>query len=77
MLRSPALAPRAGVQAAPAPASVVAARLASPAVLRGSFEQEKRLAGFRNPLLSKGDFLMAKDRGVVWATRAPSPPRWC
>jgi hypothetical protein len=54
-----------------APASAVAGRLANPAVLRGSFEQEKRLKGFRNPLLSKGDFLMAKERGVVWSTRTP------
>jgi outer membrane lipoprotein-sorting protein len=59
-------------QAAPAaPAAGVASRLANPAVLRGAFEQEKRLKGFRNPLLSKGDFLMAKDRGVVWSTRTP------
>lgn len=60
------------VQAAsPAPAASVASHLANPAVLRGAFEQEKRLKGFRNPLLSKGDFLMAKERGVVWSTRTP------
>ena len=52
-------------------ATGVAARLANPPVLRGQFEQEKRLNGFRNALLSKGDFLMARERGVVWSTRSP------
>lgn len=56
---------------AAAPASAIAGRLASPPVLRGQFEQEKQLRGFRNPLLSRGDFVLAKDRGLLWTTRSP------
>ena len=47
------------------------ARLAKPAVLRGRFEQEKQLQGFRNPLKSSGDFLLLRDRGIAWNTRLP------
>lgn len=53
------------------PASGVRARLVQAPVLRGAFEQEKRLKGFRNPLRSQGDFLLARDRGIVWNTRKP------
>ena len=53
------------------PGAGVRARLGNVPVLRGQFEQEKRLQGFKNPLLSKGDFLLARDRGVVWNTRSP------
>ncbi|RZA14633.1 MAG: outer membrane lipoprotein carrier protein LolA [Lysobacteraceae bacterium] len=49
----------------------VRARLAKPAVLRGQFEQEKQLHGFRNPLRSSGDFLLLRARGVAWNTRTP------
>jgi outer membrane lipoprotein-sorting protein len=53
------------------PGAGVHARLANAPVLRGEFEQEKHLQGFKKPLLSKGDFLLARDRGVVWNTRSP------
>lgn len=46
-------------------------RLADAPVLKGTFEQRKSVKGFRNPLVSRGDFLVARDRGVVWATREP------
>lgn len=46
-------------------------RLADAPVLRGRFEQRKTLKGFKNPLVSRGDFLVAKERGVVWHTREP------
>lgn len=49
----------------------VRARLAQPAVLRGQFEQSKQLEGFRQPLVSRGDFLLVRDRGVAWDTREP------
>lgn len=49
----------------------VRARLARPAVLRGEFQQEKQLHGFRNPLKSSGDFLLLRERGIAWNTRAP------
>jgi outer membrane lipoprotein-sorting protein len=64
----------AGVQAKlaiDAAAAQVQARLAPVTVLRGRFEQEKHVTGFRNALRSSGDFLIARGRGVVWATRAP------
>lgn len=49
----------------------VRARLAQPAVLRGRFEQSKQLKGFDQPLVSRGDFLLVRDRGVAWDTREP------
>jgi hypothetical protein len=49
----------------------VRARLAQPAVLRGQFEQSKQLEGFRQPLVSRGDFLLVRERGVAWDTREP------
>jgi len=51
----------------------VAARLADAPVIRGQFEQTRRLAGFSNPLVSRGDFVLARGRGVVWNTREPFP----
>lgn len=49
----------------------VRALLAQPEVLRGRFEQRKQLQGFRNPLVSRGDFLLLRDRGVAWDTTEP------
>lgn len=49
----------------------VRARLAQPAVLRGQFEQRKQLKGFRNPLVSRGNFLLVRERGVAWDTTEP------
>lgn len=49
----------------------VRSRLAQPAVLRGGFEQRKQLQGFRNPLVSRGNFLLLRDRGVAWDTVEP------
>jgi len=68
----------AGEAAAPAPAtdvdalaSRIRAQLDQPAVLRGRFEQTKQVAGFSRPLRSSGDFLVARDHGVLWRTREP------
>ncbi len=47
------------------------ARLKTPPVLRGEFEQAKTLRGFKNKLLSRGEFLLARDQGVWWHTRQP------
>jgi hypothetical protein len=62
-------------RAAAADASPLAAqvrrRLVEAPVLRGEFEQRRTLKGFRNPLLSRGDYLVARARGVVWRTREP------
>ncbi|MFZ5525812.1 MAG: outer membrane lipoprotein carrier protein LolA [Pseudomonadota bacterium] len=46
-------------------------RLTSPPVLRGDFEQTKTIKGFKRPLVSRGTFVMARGRGVHWATREP------
>jgi len=48
-------------------------RLTHEAVVRGSFEQRKTVKGFRNPLLSSGNFVVARQRGVLWRTLAPFP----
>lgn len=57
--------------AAAAEGDGVRERLAQPPVLRGQFEQSKQLQGFRQPLVSRGDFLLVRDRGVAWDTREP------
>ncbi|WP_244788879.1 outer membrane lipoprotein carrier protein LolA [Cupriavidus pauculus] len=54
-------------------AAAVAARLTDAPVIRGQFEQTRRLAGFSQPLVSRGDFVVARGRGVVWTTREPVP----
>lgn len=46
-------------------------RLQTAPVLRGRFEQQKRIQGFKNPLVSRGDFLVARERGILWHTRTP------
>lgn len=53
--------------------TMVQQRVAKVAVLRGEFAQEKRVAGFKNPLRSQGRFVLARDRGVVWTTLKPFP----
>lgn len=46
-------------------------RLESAPVLQGEFEQSKSLKGFKNPLVSKGEFLLARSQGIVWDTKQP------
>jgi len=53
--------------------SLIQQRVAQVEVLRGGFEQEKRIAGFKNPLRSQGSFLVARGKGVVWTTLKPFP----
>lgn len=55
----------------PAIAAQVRQRLADAPVVRGEFEQRKTIPSFRNPLVSRGSFLVARDRGVIWQTREP------
>ncbi len=49
----------------------VRARLADAPLLRGAFEQQKTVKGFKKPLVSRGDFLVVRDQGVLWNTRTP------
>jgi hypothetical protein len=46
-------------------------RLTSEPVVRGGFEQRKTVKGFRNPLVSSGEFLVSRERGVLWRTLQP------
>lgn len=46
-------------------------RLSDAPVQRGEFEQKKTVKGFKHPLVSRGDYLFARERGVVWRTREP------
>ena len=46
-------------------------RLKIAPVLKGEFEQTKTLKGFKNPLVSKGEFLVARGQGVWWHTQQP------
>lgn len=46
-------------------------RLKIAPVLKGEFEQVKTLKGFRNPLVSRGEFLVARGQGVWWHTQQP------
>lgn len=46
-------------------------RLSDAPVQRGEFEQKKSVKGFKHPLVSRGDYLFARERGVVWRTREP------
>ncbi|MGE5866657.1 MAG: outer membrane lipoprotein carrier protein LolA [Rhizobacter sp.] len=64
-------AAKAPAGAAPSLLEQVRRRLADAPVLKGSFEQRKTVKGFRQPLVSRGDFLVARDRGVLWHTREP------
>jgi Outer membrane lipoprotein carrier protein LolA len=50
----------------------VQARLANqPPALRGEFEQQRTLRGAKRALVSRGEFLILRDRGVLWRTREP------
>jgi len=46
-------------------------RLDTAAVLRGEFEQSKTLKGFKKPLVSRGNFVIARAKGVQWLTAQP------
>ncbi len=46
-------------------------RLTSEPVVRGAFEQRKTVKGFRNPLVSSGEFIVSRQRGVLWRTQEP------
>lgn len=52
-------------------ASQVKVRLDTGAVVHGKFEQKKQVKGFKRPLISTGDFVVAKGHGVRWHTASP------
>ena len=65
------LATPAAVAAESALLREVRARLTDEPVVRGAFEQRKTVKGFRNPLVSSGEFVVAQQRGVLWRTLEP------
>jgi len=40
-------------------------------VVRGEFDQQKAVKGFKQPLNSSGDFIVARGKGIVWHVRRP------
>lgn len=50
-------------------------RLVDAPVLRGRFEQRKSVQGFRHPLLSRGEFVLDRQRGMLWHTQEPFESR--
>ena len=52
------------------PAAVRQRLLLAP-VLQGQFEQTKTIKGFRNALVSHGEFMVARGQGVWWHTQQP------
>jgi len=70
---APATAAPALAASVPAPdaARLLHDRLKISPVLKGEFEQVKTLKGFRNPLVSRGEFEVARGQGVWWHTRQP------
>lgn len=58
-------------QAAPDLAQSVRERLQQPEWLRGDFTQAKKVPGFAKPLVSTGNFVAARGRGVLWRTLKP------
>jgi hypothetical protein len=61
----------AAAAAAPDLAQQVRERLQQPEWLRGEFMQTKKVPGFAKPLVSRGDFVLARGRGVLWRTTQP------
>ncbi len=51
--------------------AAISQRIASVEVLRGRFDQEKQVAGFRKPLRSSGQFVLKRGQGVIWETTQP------
>lgn len=46
-------------------------QLREPSVVRGQFTQEKHLRALPQPLVSRGDFVLARDRGLLWLLQQP------
>lgn len=59
--------------AADAAVDAITQSVARPDVLRGQFTQDKQVSGFKNPLRSQGQFVVARQHGVIWTTQRPFP----
>lgn len=49
----------------------LSAQLAQPTVIHGAFIQEKHLRALPQPLTSKGQFVLAKEYGLLWLLDTP------
>lgn len=49
----------------------VHAQLRTDAVVKGRFEQLKTVQGFKQPLRSSGEFVVAQSKGIVWQVQQP------
>lgn len=49
----------------------LAEQLSGPAVVRGDFIQEKHLRALPQPLTSRGQFVLARDHGLLWLLQQP------
>lgn len=56
--------------------TATSATLRDAAVIRGGFVQQRRLAGLPRPLVSTGDFVFARDEGILWRTQTPFASRF-
>ena len=56
---------------AQAPDAALLQRLQQPTVLRGVFVQARQIAGFKRPVESRGMFVVARGRGLLWHTVKP------
>ncbi|MDR2215703.1 MAG: outer membrane lipoprotein carrier protein LolA [Nevskiaceae bacterium] len=52
-------------------ASDLMSRLHEPAVLRGNFLQSRQISGFKRPVESSGQFVVARGTGLLWHTERP------
>lgn len=52
-------------------AAQLSRRLSQRNVVRADFIQEKQMAGFRKPLLTRGKMVFARNRGVLWKLESP------
>jgi hypothetical protein len=50
-----------------------AAELSNAKVLTGKFIQRRYLKGLERPLISSGDFVLARGEGILWRTSVPFP----
>jgi hypothetical protein len=49
----------------------LSAQLAKPALVRGPFIQEKHLRALPQPLISKGQFVLSRELGLLWLLQSP------
>lgn len=64
-------APQMEANATQALLAQVRQRVQDAPVVRGQFTQRKTVQGFKQPLQSSGDFVVARGKGIAWQVRQP------